>query len=160
MHCLVRKNWQYFNIFCLGIKAFFKLPKSTTNLGHISINGAPTNFLTHAQFGVEAHFGVYYANFLTYTTLSHFHFWAQAHFGTQASTFFDSQSQYETLGPIPPLGPMSNFEDNSHFGVYAPWELMPALNSMPTLGPIPSLKFMLTLVDIPDPHITHWLRLK
>ena len=54
---------------------------------HISINGAPTNFLTHTQFGVEAHFGVYYANFLTYTTLSHFHFWAQAHFGTQASTF-------------------------------------------------------------------------
>ena len=147
MHCLVRKNWQYFNIFCLGIKAFFKLPKSTTNLGHISSNGAPTNFLTHAHFGVEAHFGVYYANFLTYTTLSHFHFWAQAHFGTQASTFFDSQSQYETLGP------MSNFKDNSHFGVYAPWELIPTLNSMPTLGPIPSLKFMLTLVDIPDPHI-------
>ena len=71
IYCLVRKNWQYFNISCLGLKAFFKLPRSTTNLGHISIIGASTNFLPHAQFGVEAHFGVFYANFSAYTTLRH-----------------------------------------------------------------------------------------
>ena len=88
IYCIaVQKNWQYFNISCLGIKGIFKIPRSTTKLGHIAIDEAPMNFLPHAQFGVEAHFGVYYANFLTHTTLSCFHFWAQAHFGAQTSIY-------------------------------------------------------------------------
>ena len=147
-------------ISCLGFQAFFKLSRFTTNLGHISINGSPTNFFPHTQFGVEAHFGVHYAYFLTYTTLSHFYFWAQAHFGAQASTCMITLIQIPNMRhihlrdlPFPPLGPMSYFKDNSHFVVYATWELILALKSMSTLGPIPSLKFMLTLVDIPDLHI-------